>query len=282
MWYFIALGSTIIFAFYGILSTVLSVKSENPRVFSIAFNLIAGTIALTFSIFEIQDIKPISLGAIFLTLLSIFFYTIFTRNEFFTAKHVNTSTRYLFSPLAPLTTTIVAFFFYNEGFTLFKILGIFLILISNTISFINLKSSKGLSKKGFVHLIFTLIPLGIAWSIDKTAATNFPIFLYSSIVYISPALINSVFPRTKISEILHEVKNAGWKLFLLALFNVGGYYLLIKAFTLGEASKVSFVQSTEDVLAIILGILILKEKENVLIKITGGLIAFAGIILLRF
>ena len=77
-----------------------------------------------------------------------------------------------------------------------------------------------------------------------------------------------------------EVKLGSWKLFIIALLNVCGYFLQLKAVALQEASRVIPIVQTYTLFTILLGIFLLNERDNLAKKIIAGIIGFVGAYLL--
>ena len=89
------------------------------------------------------------------------------------------------------------------------------------------------------------------------------------------------FPYLKFSDIKKEIKISSWKIALLSLFNVIGYFIQLKAQALADATRVIPIVQTSTLLTVIFGIFILKEKDNLFKKIFAGIIAIGGVFLLR-
>ena len=67
---------------------------------------------------------------------------------------------------------------------------------------------------------------------------------------------------------------------VLALINVVGFFLYLRAFALGDVSSVIIVTSSATVIAILLGIVLLKERDDIPYKILGGVMVLIATVIL--
>src|SRR3990167_4509936 len=107
-------------------------------------------------------------------------------------------------------------------------------------------------------------------------------FVGSSILYKEPLTSIKIIGGALIifSNIWFELKTASWKIIALDFLNSAGYYLQLKALTLGEATRVIPIVQASLIFTVLLGIFFLKEKENKIQKIIAGIACFLGVVLL--
>jgi uncharacterized membrane protein len=67
----------------------------------------------------------------------------------------------------------------------------------------------------------------------------------------------------------------------MGAFNLLAYYFLLRAFALAEASKVIMIYSTQTVLVVLSGIVLLAERDYIVRKILAAFIVFIGVLLIR-
>lgn len=278
-WFIFALISLIFFTGYSLLARILSVKSINPRAFSGVFNLCCSFLMLIFFLFENKEIVLPANNIIIITCLMIFLYVVFARVEFFANKYVESSTLTIIGKITPVVTFFASIVFLDESISLIKIGGIGVIILGNILALWG-RSGK-IELKGIGYAIVMSVSLGLAWFVDKIAASYYPLAFYAFLSYFFSSFFVLVFPIIPMREIRREIVSGGWKICLLAFFNVIGYYSLIKAFTLGEVSRVVFVSSSSSVLTILLAIIFLKERDNVIGKVVAGVLVFVGVLMLK-
>lgn len=278
-WFVLALLSTFFFIFYSLLSRVLCIKSENPRAFSVVYNSFCSLIVLSFWFFEGQSFKPINSSILLLTFLATVIWGIFNRVEFYAVKNMEASLLIIVMKIAHLTTFFAATLLLNEVMTVKKILAAALILGGSV--FVLYKGDKKIKDKGLIYALITAISLGFGWTIDKKVSVFYPTSLYVLIGYSIPTFYVWAIPPLPFEAIKKEFRQASWKVILLALINVLGYYTMVKAFAFGEASRITLITSTTSIFVVLAGIIALKERTNIIKKILAGIIVSSGILLLK-
>ncbi|KKP62956.1 MAG: hypothetical protein UR56_C0003G0063 [Candidatus Roizmanbacteria bacterium GW2011_GWC2_34_23] len=280
-WLYLSLGSALSFASLTLLSRVVSVKSKNPRALSIVFNLIAFLMALM--IFFITGAnKNFSLPTKFEPYLYLsiacLFYGLYERIRFYVAQVLEASLVSIINNISLAVAFFTAAFIYSEVMTINKIGGFLLILTALFLVSVN-KVSK-INRRGILLAILANVFLGIGWALDKKGVIFFSPETYNVLVWFFPLFV-LYFPYLKFSDIKKEIKISSWKIALLSLFNVIGYFIQLKAQALADATRVIPIVQTSTLLTVIFGIFILKEKDNLFKKIFAGIIAIGGVFLLR-
>jgi drug/metabolite transporter (DMT)-like permease len=205
---------------------------------------------------------------------AVFFYGMFERNRFHAAKLLEASVLTIITNISAVVAFIGAAILYSEPITSEKLVGSLLILISLFMATYD-KSIKNTSKKGILIGIFISIMLGFAWMLDKNGTMYFNSETYSIFVWVFP-LILICFPKISIAEVKLEFKGASWRIWLLALLNVVGYIMQLKAFSTAEATTVIPILQISTLLTVILGMIFLKERDRVVVKLSAGILAVAG------
>ena len=72
-----------------------------------------------------------------------------------------------------------------------------------------------------------------------------------------------------------------WRLPVLAVVSVAGYYSILKTFQFAEASAAVPVIFSSTILTVLGGILVLKEEGNIPQKLFGAAFVIAGVLLLQ-
>ncbi|MFA6081392.1 MAG: DMT family transporter [Patescibacteria group bacterium] len=280
-WLYYSLGAAISLAFLNILSRILTVKSRNPRAFSIVFNIICIIMSLILFI-VVGSYRAFSLptriDAWIYLLIASFFYGLNERFRFLISKILEASIYSIISNITVIIAFFISFFLYKESLTVTKLLGSIFILFS-LLLVSELKKSK-ISSKGIFLGVLTSIYLGVAMSLDKKGAIFFNPETYNILLWVVPFIV-LYFPGIKIEEIKVEFKQFSWRIILLAFFNFVGFYFGLKAFILADATKVIPVIQTTTLMTVIAGIFLLKERSYLPKKILAGIIAIAGVFLLR-
>lgn len=245
---------------------------------SVLFNLIAAILAIIL-FFVTGSYKTFSFPSGYLPwlilLVASFAYGMFERGRFVASKLLDASLLTTIANINVLVAFTGSLLLYHEKLTPYKIIGALLIIFSLILVTLG-KNSKKFPLKSVLLVLGVYSMLGIGWMLDKYGAYLFEVGTYNILIWIVP-IIFIYFPHVEIKLVKQELKNASWKVFLLAGLNVTGYFFQLKALSLTEATKVIPVLQTATILTVIAGIILLKERENIVRKIIAGLIAVVGV-----
>ncbi|PIP56863.1 hypothetical protein COX05_00815 [candidate division WWE3 bacterium CG22_combo_CG10-13_8_21_14_all_39_12] len=280
-WLLLSIGATLFFTSLNLLQRVLATDAKHPRAMGIVFNLYAMFIAITiffvmgaFQNFELPS-APVAWAAL---IAASFCYAMFERGRFLAAQLLDASVFTTISQVAVVVAFAGALFIYNETLSVEKIVGSLLILVA--LLLVSYSKSIGISsKKGILVATVISIMLGLGWMLDKFGTTHFNPETYSVLVWTIP-IIFVYLPYVKTSEIVTEFKRTSWKIVVLAAINVIGYLLQLKALGLAEATRVIPIIQISTLLTVLLGIILLKERDNLTKKIFAGILAVIGAYLL--
>ncbi len=277
-WFLYTMGTVFLFTSYNLLQRKLAIQAKNPRVMAVAFLGIAATMALV--IFFIGgSYKSFSLPtqseAWIALLVAIFSYGMFERYKFTAAKLLDASVLSTIGNLSVLVAVVGSIFIYGESISVQKFIGGFLVILSLLLVSFHKKRVK-LSTKGILAAIFINIMLGIGWMLDKKGAEYFNINTYNIFVWTIPILF-VYFPHIPLKALREELKTASWKIYLLAAINVAGYLLQLKALTLAEATRVIPIVQTSTLFTVIIGVIVLKERDSMAKKFIAGCMAVIGV-----
>lgn len=280
-WLYLAGWAIVLFTSLNLLQKVLATDAKNMRAMSFVFNFYAGTVAIGIAAItgKLQNISlNVSTLGWILLLVSCLFYASFERLRFIVADLLDASVYSIVSTIAVAVAFFSSAFIYNEPLTPAKLLG-FALVTTSLIIVSNGNKGVKISKKGLLLSIFSFVMLGFGWALDKIGTTNFNADTYNVFVWTIPVVLIYL-PSLPVSDIKAEMKAGSWKLLLLALLNVSGYLLQLKALELAEATKVIPIIQTSIVTTVIAGIIFLKEKDMITKKVVAGLIAMGGVFLL--
>ncbi|PIP53258.1 hypothetical protein COX08_01970 [Candidatus Beckwithbacteria bacterium CG23_combo_of_CG06-09_8_20_14_all_34_8] len=278
-WIGFSLLSVFCFTILGLLQRILAVESKNPRATAVVFNATAALIALVIFILT-SDVNKITLPTEKVAWISmglaVFCYGLFERGRFYAAKLLEASVLTTVFNITLLITLIGSFILYSETLTVNKIFGGALILIALfTVSYSKGNKQK-ISIQGIIISISISIVLGFAQVLDKRGALYFSPETYSILVWVLPMLV-IIFPSIKISDLKKELVRAKWRVIVIAAANVLGYLFTLKALTLTEVTRAIPLMQTSTLFTVLAGIVILKERDNLVRKIIAGGLALVGV-----
>lgn len=276
-----AIGTSILFAAYGLLARIFVKKSDNPLAFSVWINIFASLIALPLLVLEGGSFTQITMVIVLITFLSTVLSGVFESIQFFVRKHLEASRSTVLSQVTPLVTFIGAVIFLGESITLTKFSGAILVILGNVIA--AYKHGGALNKKWVLLSVIGTTALGGVYIADKFASPHYPIGFYIILSYLLPALyVFLLIRKDRLSVLRYEYKQYTWRLPLLALTSVLGYYLILKTFRFAEASTVLPIVYTSSILVALGGIILLKERNNIVQKLAGAAVVFIGVLVLTY
>ena len=212
--------------------------------------------------------------------IAIIFYAISDRINTTVSSGIEAST---FSMLKQLSTTFMIFaglIFFKEEFILTKFIGAMLIIFSNVLIFY--KKGKFEFNKYILLGILANITYTIALFLDVNISDNFNLPFYVTLTLIIPALLIMIFERIKPSEIKNELVNGNKKAIFITAISWGVMIVSqLRAYQLGNVTVVAPLCALTVILNVIVGYLLLNEKDNLLRKIISAILIIISVILIK-
>jgi drug/metabolite transporter (DMT)-like permease len=277
-WFYYASSSIAFFSVMNLLQRRIAVDSKYTRAASVVFNVFGAMLAviLFFLLGGYRNfILPRNYLAWVFMFIAALFYGLYERGRFVSAKLLDASTLSVVAYVSLVVAFIGSLFLYNETLTLAKVFGSLLIVISLILVSIQNNVRKKITLKGILICVGIFTFLGLAWMLDKKGATFFEPNTYSIFVWTVPLAI-IYFPYVKTRELVYELRLSSWRFVILAGLNVVGYYLQLQALKMADATRVIPLIQLSTLVTVILGILLLGEKDNIWRKIIAAIIGLAG------
>lgn len=192
-------------------------------------------------------------------------------------RHTKLSLSTFLIKLQLIWTPLLAYFIIQERLNKGDYLGISVILIG---IFIGVYSPKMKADKGvvitFVSSIFISLNAVFTKAAAGDASTPFILFMMSL-----PSVLLFPFLMKQFKDRLQHMNGAFVRNTLVGvLFNVIAMSLAVSAIRLGSTSKVTAVYQAMMIVSVLYGIVVLKEKEQIIQKLVGTVITIYGLILL--
>lgn len=264
---------------YQLLSRKLAIKSEHPRAFSVVFNLMAAFLSFVLIALEPIALKQFSLRFILLMLVSTVLYALFERSQFYARREIEASRLAVIFRLIPVVALGASVVFLGEAITVTKLVATALV-VGGSLLVVDLRVQWKVGR-GLLYALVAAFALGLAWTNDKQASVGYSLSLYALLIWWIPIVYNVLIPPIPLKTLKRELVIAGWKpIALLAFVNVFDYYALIKALSLGEASRVIPVTSASTISVVAFGMLFLGERGDMVKKAIAAVLVVAGVMLL--
>lgn len=164
---------------------------------------------------------------------------------------------------------IIGWFFLGEPFSTIQLFGMALICLSPLII---MRFKDKVRSRGIVYELIASIIISLAITFDKISCQYFSESLVLLFSYLNSALLVSLFRKRR--------ANLNFNLFKVvlpsAIFSVFCYLSLLWSLSHGNISTVMSVYMISPIFVTLIGILFLKERGNISLKITSIIIAVIG------
>jgi glucose uptake protein len=256
--------------------------NEDSLSYAFVYQTLSALLLVPFLFFDFK-IPNVMSWHILLVLFSAILWTLIAYFGFKSYSRLDVSIKTIFGESKVLFTFILSIIILREVVTLTKFLGVFLVFVGILI----ISHKKGekwghLKDKGVIYSLIASFLTAVVVIVDKYAQTYYSTTTYSFLVYLLPAIFFIPFVISKGKEVKSIMKNSFWQILVAAVLSTVSYYLMLKAFTLADASIVYTITRASILITIIGGIIFLKEKEDMLKRLLVGVIILAGVLLLIF
>ena len=275
----IASISAFIFALFYLLSKISVNKSKYPVAVSVLFQMLAGIVSLFFVLQDGMQFKEIGLLSWGLLLISTVCYGMGNVYGFRAGKVLDVSITSILGESGLIIGFAGSLIVFNESATLGKIIGVIMILLGNFIV-VGFKKKGKLDYKAVFLKIFASLLFGLANVIDGANSKNFPLSFYVFVGYFFGGVISMVFSDVKFSMLVDEFKSNKWGQIGMAVTASLGYFLFLTSFKYTQKTIAIPLSYTSAVIAVVMGIVILKEKNDLWRKLVAVAIVFTGSVLL--
>ncbi|MBI5223261.1 DMT family transporter [Candidatus Micrarchaeota archaeon] len=252
--------------------------SNDSLTYAFTWQVLSALVFLPF--FLVQYKSPSDPFAYILVGLASLCYALFTYLIFETHANLELSISTPIRRLVLVFTLILSIFVLKETLTAQKIAGtllIFLGLVFLTSGGANFSLS---NKKGIVLAILTALIASFSFMIDKLALNFFTPATFSFLVYFIPAMILFPFVKNKRVSVIALVKNKPLPLFGTVILGCSSYYFLLTAFLSIDTSTVIPIYELNGLVAVLGGIIFLKERQKMKEKLLAALVVLVGALLI--
>jgi len=275
-----ALLSAVFYALVFFFSKLLVTKAKYPLVIAGIFQILAGLIFIPLFIIEPMKVYSFDFGIFLLIVLVTIVYSTFNIFSFLSNKLLDFSITGIMAQLTLIITFVGGLIIFKEQPGWLKIIGVSLILLGNISLFFKKGAKKKISFKGVVFRIIASTALGFGILIDAKNSINFSVPFYGFLTYFVSGVITLLYARVNFTEVKLEVKNNRTGLILMALMGTFGWYFLIKSFGLIDKTVAAPLNNLSSIFMVLLGIILLKEKDRLLTKLLAAGIVFVGAVML--
>jgi drug/metabolite transporter (DMT)-like permease len=199
-------------------------------------------------------------------------------------KHVPSSVVYPIIRLNMVVVVLFSILFLHERVSPFQVVGILLaiaVVVILTRDAEKVKGSFGSLRKGLSLILISLVSGGVASISSKFAAVYSNRLGFMSLSYFLGTLLSAALIRKSLGAETRGNRNAAIRIgLLMGLINFMGFYAFLAALSLGPLSIVVSITGMHFVIAVLLSVIVYKERLNGK-RILGMGLAFASILFLR-
>ena len=274
----IALDIAVTVAF-NIISRISLSTTKYDSAYTILCQLFCALLAPLFLPFDRFSIN-VSSQVLLLLAVSVLFWALVDAFLFSAFKHEEASVLSAIFPLNFVFTFVVSIMFFNSAIKATIIAGFLIIMLASLL--IGVVHTRFRLSKGIVYGLLYSFFLGVALGFNSEVVKSFSIPPYMVAAFLFPALANwLIFLRPKRAELRYEF-NVQWKKILLnAAVMDASFFFLLKAFELGNVPQVVALSASSTLLTALAGVVILRERKHVALKIIAAALATVGLILLQ-
>jgi uncharacterized membrane protein len=252
---------------------------SDPISYSIIFAFLLGIINFIIALFFGFHFPVLSLSIIFFPIAAIL-WGLGTVLFFKALQLLESSEVTILASVRSLVTIAAALLFLGETFSMQKLLGTIIILVSIFIV-TNLKGGIKFNK-GIYYTFGMALFYGLAIACDVVNLRSTDPLSYLAIINILIGIILLlIFPKALLKVKIFTNKNFVKKMLTLSIFTsaqaIAYYFALAK----GPASQIAPIGQSQVIITILLAVIILKERDNLLRKIVAAILVMIGVLLLR-
>lgn len=176
-------------------------------------------------------------------------------------------------------TLLFGFLLLGEAASWQKIIGVALILAGALVLAWKKNLFKELVGPGVKYMLLAAFFVGCAYIADKKALEYFQTNLYTFLAFATPLVLFLILFKNPYERTKQIIRNNAKNALLVGILDCAWYALLMMALSVSEATLVNPILQTSLVVSVIGGIVLLKEKKNLLQKIAGSIVILLGAVI---
>lgn len=252
-------------------------KKYSSSAYLFLIYLISTIITLPFFVFSPKI--PSNLKSWFLYILTIIFYA--EANFMFVSayKFEDVSNIAIVSKTSFVFTFILGIFLFKEKVNILSLTGAAMILIGIIITFLKVKKLKFYNVRGLLYGSVGGLGYALGAATSKYLLGFIPPLTYVFLIYVGFVITFSFYPKT-FREAISIFNESKFPIFLLSLVGILSYSIYLISLKSNILSFTFIVNASVGLLISVgIGIILLKEKENMLNKLLGLVTVTIGIVL---
>lgn len=275
-WLFYTLISALFSGFVSILHRFI-LRDHDYISYGFLWNIF--TALLFIPLFTVDFVVPSNTYAWVIAGIGVFLWTIIGLTGFKATQLTEISLKEPLSHVRLIFLLIFSYFLISEALTFHKTFGTILIFFGMIL--LTYKRGKlfgRLSDIGVRLTLFTSFLMALVSVVDKVALKYWSVSTYAFVAFLIPGLILGAITVKRMDRFVKLIKSKLLLLVLTSILGVGVAYFQFSAYKLTDVSNVFPVFRLSTLVATVGGIILLKEKKDILQKIVGAIIMIIGVI----
>lgn len=278
-WLWFALVSVTAFSISTLLQrVVMREESSDPITSSVLFQLLMTVLSIPVALYFGFHIPAVNLWPFFI--ISAVLYAFGTLSFFRASQELEASESSILAGVGALVTIIASYVFLAERFTALQLGGVALIL--SAVVLVNYQRRGIVFKRGTWYALLGATCYGLAVVSDGYILRTFDTFSFLPIMNILPATVLLIAYPKKLPKLIRDMRHINRNLIMYsAVYVVAAetFYYPLKNGAL--VSQMSTIMRASIILTVVLGMILLRERTNVLKKFAGAILTTIGILLIR-
>lgn len=279
-WYWYLVINVCVFSLATIFQRAILKNSKDPVIFYIINGIVGGLILLAHGLwvgFKIPNIQDISLNLIIMIVL----LGVGNMLNFQALKKVEASEFTVLFSTRAIWSVVAAILVLGETFGIKQIIGAGLIISS--VFLVSWKKKSFRLNEGEMLTLATAAFFGLEFINDTYLLNKVDLLFYIPLIFLLPAIAVAIFNYKKLPNIGKVVSFIDFlKLSLLALMFAVSATATLTAYEKGHnAAQIAILNQTSTIIIVLLGIIFLKERSHMKLKIIGAIISLIGVYLVR-
>lgn len=283
LWLSITLLATLLATLERVLHRYVLRAENDANIYTLVYQFTAalGLVPLVITELQLQafPIHNINIQVYVVLLTSSLFWLAFGLLSFHADRYAEVSVTSVLSRTRVLWTLVLGVIFFGEAVNFAKLQGV--ILIFAGLAALSIRGNFNYHSKGVLFALAAAISISVALSIDKYLAHFFPTSVVAFSAFFIPGIWLGITLPNKRERLKALLSGQGKYAILTALLGALSYWLLLRALVLSDISKVVPIYQSSLVLNVIVGIILLDERDRILHKLFASVIVLLGVILVR-
>ena len=227
--------------------------------------------------FKIPNLQEISLNLILMSVL----LGVGNMLTFGGLKKVEASEFTVLFSTRALWSVVAAILILGESFNIKQVFGAGLIIAS--VFLVSWKKKSFRLTEGEMLILAAAALFGLEFVNDTYLVGRVDLFFYLPLIFLFPAIFAGALNYKKMLRVHKIVSTKNFlKLSFLALLFAVSATATLTAYTKGHnAAQIAILNQTSTILIVLLGIIFLKERTHIKLKIMGAVISLIGVFLVR-